>query len=157
MAYTDQLTGVKNTHAYVEAEKKVDERITAGELKDFGLIVFDLNELKITNDTRGHEAGDQLIQDACRLICRKFKHSPVYRIGGDEFVVMLEGDDFEHRKSLLAEFDTQMEENQKRGAVVVASGLAIYRPGQDNSYRRIFERADQRMYDRKGTLKAMEA
>ena len=154
MAYTDQLTGVKNTHAYVEAEKKVDERITAGELKDFGLIVFDLNELKITNDTRGHEAGDQLIQDACRLICRKFKHSPVYRIGGDEFVVMLEGDDFEHRKSLLAEFDTQIEENQKRGAVVVASGLAIYRPGQDNSYRRIFERADQRMYDRKGTLKA---
>lgn len=89
------------------------------------------------------------------MICRKFKHSPVYRIGGDEFVVMLEGDDFEHRKSLLAEFDTQMEENQKRGAVVVASGLAIYRPGQDNSYRRIFERADQRMYDRKGTLKAV--
>ena len=71
-----------------------------------------------------------------------------------KFCKMLEGDDFEHRKSLLAEFDTQIEENQKRGAVVVASGLGIYRPGQDNSYRRIFERADQRMYDRKGTLKA---
>lgn len=156
MAYTDQLTGVKNTHAYVEAEKKVDERISAGELKDFGVIFFDLNGLKITNDTKGHEAGDVLLQDACRLICRKFKHSPVYRIGGDEFVAMLEGEDYENRKTLLAEFDTQMEENQERGGVVIATGLAVYRPGKDNSYRRIFERADHRMYDRKGTLKSME-
>ena len=157
MAYTDQLTGVKNTHAYVEAEKKVDDRISAGELKEFGVIFFDLNGLKMTNDTKGHEAGDQLIQDACRLICRKFKHSPIYRIGGDEFVAMLEGEDYQQRKSLLAEFDTQMEENQKQGGVVVATGLSVYRPGKDHSYRRIFERADQRMYDRKGTLKAMEA
>ena len=157
MAYTDQLTGVKNTHAYVEAEKKVDDRISADELKEFGVIFFDLNGLKMTNDTKGHEAGDQLIQDACRLICRKFKHSPIYRIGGDEFVAMLEGEDYQQRKSLLAEFDTQMEENQKRGGVVVATGLSVYRPGKDHSYRRIFERADQRMYDRKGTLKAMEA
>lgn len=71
-------------------------------------------------------------------------------------MALLEGEDFAQRKILLAEFDTQMEENQKRGGVVVATGLSVYRPGKDHSFRRIFERADQRMYDRKGSLKAME-
>ena len=84
------------------------------------------------------------------------KNTQVYRIGGDEFVAVKAGEDHENRKILLAEFDTQMEENQKRGGVVIATGLAVYRPGHDHSYRRIFERADQRMYDRKGTLKSME-
>lgn len=155
MAYTDSLTGVKNTHAYIEKEKKIDDGIAAGELKEFGVIVFDLNGLKLVNDTRGHEAGDRLIQDACRMICRKFKHSPVFRIGGDEFVALLEGEDYENRKRLLAEFEDQAEENIRSGGVVIASGLAVFRPGHDNSYRRVFERADRRMYDRKGALKAM--
>ncbi len=156
MAYTDSLTGAKNTHAYIEKEKKIDDGIAAGELKEFGVIVFDLNGLKYINDTRGHEVGDRLIQDACRMICRKFKHSPVFRIGGDEFVALLEGEDYENRKRLLAEFEDQAEENIRSGGVVVASGLAVFRPGHDNSYRRVFERADGRMYDRKGALKAME-
>lgn len=85
----------------------------------------------------------------------QFKHSPVFRIGGDEFVAFLEGNDYRNRKELMAEFETQIEENLHSGGVVVASGLAVFRPGYDNSYRRVFERADQRMYDRKGSLKAM--
>ena len=59
-------------------------------------------------------------------------------------------------KPVFASFETQIEENLHAGKVVVASGLAVFRPGRDNSYRRVFERADQRMYDRKGVLKAME-
>ena len=90
------------------------------------------------------------------MICRQFTHSPVFRIGGDEFVVFLEGEDYKNRRQLLDEFDAQIDENHRNGDVIVASGLAIYRPGYDNSYRRIFERADQRMYDRKGDLKAMD-
>ena len=156
MAYTDSLTGVKNKHAYVEMEKQVDQRIADGDIKEFGVIVFDLNGLKNVNDTKGHEAGDEYIRDACLLICRQFKHSPVFRIGGDEFVAYLEGDDYKNRKILLAAFETQIEENQHAGKAVIASGLAVFRPGRDNSYRRVFERADQRMYDRKGVLKAME-
>lgn len=156
LAYTDSLTGVKSTHAYVESEEMIDQRIAKGELKDFGVIVFDVNNLKKVNDTQGHEAGDRLIRDACHMICRQFKHSPVYRIGGDEFVVMLEGQDYQNRKALLDEFERDVENNLKEGAVVVSSGLAIFRRGQDNSYRRLFERADHRMYDRKGALKAME-
>ena len=157
LAYTDSLTGVKSSHAYVETEKKVDQRIADGDIREFGIVVFDLNRLKEVNDTKGHDAGDRYIQSACRTICEHFKHSPVFRIGGDEFVAFLEGEDFRNRKILLATFETQMDENVRLGEPVVASGMAIFRHGHDNSYRRVFERADQRMYDRKGALKAMEA
>ena len=155
MAYTDSLTGVKNTHAYVEKEKQVDNRIAEREINEFGVIVFDLNDLKKINDTKGHEAGDDYIREACHIICVTFKHSPVFRIGGDEFVAFLEGDDYSNRKELLSAFETQIEKNLQHGDVVIASGLAVFRPGYDNSYRRVFERADRRMYDRKGSLKAM--
>ena len=156
LAYTDQLTGVKNTHAYIEAERDAEQRIASGELKEFGLIVFDLNDLKRTNDTKGHEAGDELIREASRTICDHFKHSPVFRIGGDEFVAILEGEDFENRKELLDDFNRRIEENLREGRVIVASGLSEFRPGDDNGFRRVFERADRRMYGRKSVLKAMK-
>lgn len=156
LAYIDSLTGVKNYNAYVEAEQNVNERILSGELRDFGVLVFDVNGLKHMNDTYGHDAGDRLLQDACLLICTRFKHSPVFRIGGDEFVALLEGVDYQDRLSLLAKFETQIELNLRKGSAVVASGLATFRPGEDNSYRQIFERADSRMYDKKSMLKAKE-
>ena len=146
---------MKSTHAYVETEKALDARIASGQIREFGVVVFDMNGLKLVNDTRGHEAGDQYIRDACRMICRQFLHSPVYRIGGDEFVAILEGEDYQNRKNLITSFENQVEENLKSGLAVVASGLAVFRREQDHSYRRVFERADQRMYDRKGYLKAM--
>ena len=155
LAYRDSLTGVKNTHAYSEAEKTVDERIANGELKEFGVIVFDVNDLKQINDTRGHEAGDELLRQACRLICRQFKHSPVYRVGGDEFVVMLEGEDYLNRDALMEDFEKITEENLHSESVVIAGGLAVLRPGEDHSYRSVFERADERMYNRKNELKSM--
>ncbi len=155
LAYTDSLTSVKNTHAYVETEKELDERIADGRIREFGVVVFDINGLKQVNDTKGHDAGDRYIKESCRMICRQFTHSPVYRIGGDEFVAILEGEDYQNRKNLIASFENQVEENLKSGLAVVASGLAVFRREQDHSYRRVFERADQRMYDRKGYLKAM--
>ena len=156
LAYTDQLTGVKNTHAYDETERNAAQRIASGELKEFGLIVFDMNDLKRTNDTKGHEAGDDLIREASHMICSYFKHSPVFRIGGDEFVAYLEGEDFENRKELLDAFNRRVEENLREGKVIVASGLSEFRPGDDNGFRRVFERADRRMYGRKSVLKAMK-
>ena len=156
LAYRDSLTGVKSYNAYVETEQEVNELIASNELQEFGVVVFDVNGLKHMNDTYGHEAGDRLLQDACRLICARFMHSPVFRIGGDEFVALLEGEDYQNRTSLLAEIETQADINLCNGSTVVASGLATFRPGEDYSYRQVFERADARMYDRKGLLKAKE-
>ncbi|MBQ6553070.1 MAG: diguanylate cyclase [Clostridia bacterium] len=152
-AYTDSLTGVKNPHAYAEEKAEIDRRIDAGELNEFAVVIFDLNGLKTVNDTEGHDAGDRYIESACRLICDQFKRSPVYRIGGDEFVAFLTGEDYRHREELLADFDKKVEANQEQGLVVVSSGMSDYIPGSDNDYNTIFERADRIMYERKRKLK----
>ena len=60
------------------------------------------------------------------------------------------------RTELLEDFEHMVELNLHAGKIVIASGLATFRPGEDNSYRKVFERADRRMYDRKGALKAMK-
>ncbi len=157
LAYTDSLTGVKSSHAYIEAVKHLDEKIDHGELRDFAVVVFDVNGLKHVNDTQGHEAGDRHIRSASKLICSRFKNCPVFRIGGDEFVSFLEGDSFASRQSLMTEFEAAVENNLHSGAVTIASGLAEFQPGQDSSYRKLFEKADSKMYQRKGSLKAMAA
>ena len=155
MAYTDSLTGVKNKHAYIEAEAALDERIAKEAIEELGIVVFDLNGLKLVNDTKGHEEGDEFIKTACRMICKTFTHSPVFRIGGDEFVAILEGEDFKNRSKLLSTFDFHIEENRKHGRVVIASGLDELRPGIDEKVAQVFERADQKMYEYKKHLKNM--
>ena len=155
LAYTDPLTGVKNKHAYLEAEQLVNKHIEDGSISEFGVVVFDLNGLKIINDTKGHEAGDKYIKSACSLICSQFKHSPVYRIGGDEFVAFLEGEDYIRREVLLLDFNRKIEENQKLGRVVVSCGFDTYNPELLDTFITVFERADRKMYDRKRKLKAL--
>lgn len=157
LAYSDALTGVKNTRAYSEGIEILDRRLVNGKLTEFAVAVFDLNDLKTINDTMGHEIGDISITDSCKLICHTFQHSPVYRIGGDEFVAILEGSDYADRVDLLAAFDKQVEENLRTGKVVVASGMAEYDPLHDKSYHSVFERADMKMYLRKQALKKMES
>lgn len=155
MAYRDALTGVKNKNAYVEAVMSIDNRVQTGELQQFGVVVFDVNGLKRVNDTLGHDAGDEYIRSACRMICVMFKHSPVFRIGGDEFVVILEGDDYENRTYLHTTFDQDVEENQRRGLVVVSCGMDIYDSQEDSEFNDVFKRADKNMYKRKEFLKKM--
>ena len=155
VAYTDALTHVRNKHAYVEVEAELDKKISDKELKDFGIIVFDLNGLKYVNDTYGHETGDQYLKDACKLICEQFKHSAVFRIGGDEFVALIEGSDYQNIDSLLNDFNKQIEENIAKKSVIISTGFDKYNPDTDNSFNSIFIRADKKMYERKHQLKEM--
>ncbi len=154
MAYTDPLTGIKNKSAYIEDIGIIETRVKDKKLSDFGIIVFDLNGLKIINDTKGHEAGDEYIRNASRLICKTFEHSPIYRIGGDEFVAFLEGEDFTNHEELIKGFNKLIEKNQESGDVVISCGFANFNPKNDDSIMRTFERADQKMYNRKRILKA---
>lgn len=156
MANTDSLTGVKSSRAYKEAISKIDESISKGELQEFGVIVFDVNNLKKTNDKYGHKMGDLLLKVAANTIISYFTEENLYRIGGDEFVVLLTGEQYENRKMLLANFETEIERNVKDEGVIIASGIAIYSPSKDMCFRTIFERADLRMYDCKSVLKSME-
>ena len=68
MAYTDPLTGVKSKHAYLAAEKDINERISDGSLREFAVIVCDLNGLKAINDNQGHLAGDNLLKQSEEIL-----------------------------------------------------------------------------------------
>ncbi len=153
IARRDELTHTKNKTAYHEMEDELQRQIEEG-CDPFGIVVCDINGLKMINDTEGHKAGDDYIKASCMLICRIYHHSPVFRIGGDEFVVVLRGQDFENRASLLSTLRKQVEENIRIGeGPVVASGLAEYRPVADHSVEDVFNRADSQMYDDKTRLK----
>jgi len=154
LVYTDALTGVKSKQAYVEAENELNDRIQSGMKKEFGICIFDVNELKHVNDTYGHDMGDLYIKNACRLICRYFQHSPVFRIGGDEFAGLLEGEDYWNRDRFFTAFEHCIDENTKKGMVKVASGIAVYNPRTDKSCHMVFARADRSMYERKKRMKA---
>lgn len=155
MAYTDPLTGVKSKTAYQEDIIGIEKRIEDGILKDFAVAVFDVNGLKLVNDTKGHDEGDKLIKEACQVICQTFKHSPIYRIGGDEFVAFIMGEDFKQKSELVKNFDSQMEKNMAENKAVVSCGLTEYETGADKSYLTIFSRADMKMYERKKQLKGL--
>ena len=127
----------------------LDRDIREGTAGPFAVAVCDVNDLKKTNDTFGHKAGDQLLKDACAIICNTFKHSPVFRIGGDEFAAILRGRDYEDRSGLLARFQERNKRALERGGIVVACGIADFRPEEDEAMAAVFERADAEMYKNK--------
>ncbi len=153
LAYTDPLTGVKNKNAYMEDASGIERRIKENHLCDFGVAVFDVNGLKTINDTKGHCAGDKYIKAAGKLICHEFKHSPVYRIGGDEFAAFIMGSDFKNHEKLFEDFAQKMKSNLEDEKVVVSFGFSEFAKEKDKTYLNIFERADKKMYDCKTRLK----
>lgn len=95
MIMVDSLTGVKNKHAYLDAETELDEKIEEGKASDFAVVIMDLNGLKDINDTHGHKTGDNFLKAGCRAITDIFGKKSVYRVGGDEFVFIAKGKDLE--------------------------------------------------------------
>nr|MCR5323565.1 GGDEF domain-containing protein [Lachnospiraceae bacterium] len=147
----DPLTGVRNRRAYLDEEAKLDQMIVEKEDPRFAVIILDINDLKKINDTEGHQAGDQYIKDSCKIICSTFSHSPVFRVGGDEFVVLAQGEDYENIDALVENLQDRNAEASKTGGIVIACGMAKY---ENNSYvAEVFERADTKMYENKSVLK----
>ena len=101
MITTDGLTGVKNKGAYLNAEAELNEQIRDGADPEFAVVVADLNGLKEINDQHGHQTGDNFLKAGCRAICDIFDHSPVFRVGGDEFAIIARGRDYEHIDELM--------------------------------------------------------
>ena len=150
-AMIDALTGVKSKYAYMEAEAQLDHQIETQSQPPFAVVVLDVNDLKKVNDTSGHQAGDQYLRDACRMICQTFKHSPVFRVGGDEFAVIAQGHDYEHIDQLIRGIEELNRESTRAGGVAVACGMARFT--DDTSVASVFRRADMDMYANKQRLK----
>lgn len=156
LARRDELTGVKNKTAYKELEEIIQEKIDNHlSCLKFALVVCDTNNLKQINDTKGHAAGDEYIQASAHLLCDIFAHSPVFRVGGDEFVVFLQGSDYDSRHFLLDTLRNHVFENKKSGqGVIIASGISSYNAQRDSLVSQIFKRADKDMYEVKKFLKS---
>ena len=158
MTETDALTHVKNRTAFETKQGNLQTKMQLTVKPTFALALFDINNLKQINDNLGHEAGDDYIINSCRLICKTFKKSAVYRIGGDEFMVVLENDDFENRDSLLQSMKDEMAKLATGDLPVyekisIASGMSVYDPENDFNISDVFSRADAAMYENKAAMK----
>jgi len=161
LAHKDALTGIRNKTAYDSEIKKMEYELSIGELCAFGIAMIDLNFLKKINDTYGHEKGNYAIKKLCHLICTIFDHSPVFRIGGDEFVVILKGEDYDNATDLELFLQTKLYEIAKDTTlepwekVSAAVGIAFYDKKIDSHIANVFKRADQKMYECKKQMKAV--
>lgn len=157
LAYIDAMTGVRNKTAYQEIEKRINEEIKEDSAR-FAIVVFDVNNLKKVNDKYGHMAGDELIGSVCRYICSVFKKSLVYRVGGDEFVTILEADDFDNRDVLLADFMDGLRKVELKGYPEVklssACGMEVFDKTIHKEFSDVFKIADERMYNNKQEMKS---
>ncbi len=138
VSYHDQLTGLKNRHALMEsAEKDKDD-------KSLAIIMFDVNGLKIMNDSYGHKAGDDLLCRAAASLTEVFGEENVYRMGGDEYLVF----DKKINKEQMNEKVEELREILKRNDVSMSVG-ALYLEDTDLPIDELMKMSDALMYKEK--------
>ncbi|MBR5340335.1 MAG: transporter substrate-binding domain-containing protein [Erysipelotrichaceae bacterium] len=152
--YVDSLTSVKNKGAYGNYIASLQAKLDNREPLEYAVAAFDCDNLKAINDQYGHDKGDIYLKSASKLICRIFAHSPVFRIGGDEFAVIMENEDYENREQLVDEFLKAKEEicetrENPWEQVRTSVGLAVFDPDNDRSVMDTVRRADKYMYENK--------
>ncbi len=154
MANRDVLTHVGNRNAYEQYAENLQLKMTEGRV-EFGILTADVNRMKQFNEEHGHERGDVYLQASCRVICEVFRHSPVFRIGGDEFAVMLLGADFPNRQALADEAQAVClraasdEKSPPWEQPGLTFGMAVYDPLKDRTVGDVLERAERRMREAK--------
>lgn len=151
LAYTDSLTGVNNNTAYRRDVAKLRGNISDGSAC-FAVAVIDVNGLKQINDSYGHEYGNILISDTAATAANVFGKENVYRIGGDEFAVLMKNATAEKCRELAEQFREELRTGG--GAVLAAAAIGVsgFRP-TDGSYEEVFRRADEEMYRVKSEMK----
>ena len=160
LAYRDSLTGLRNTNSYWAWITDFDKEIETEEIV-FGIMVLDINYLKETNDRYGHDIGNKLIVSAAHIISTIFKRSPVFRIGGDEFLVILQNRDLDELDTLVKKFDEEclneiVETENENIPVSIAKGFARYDSQKDSNFIDVFNRADDAMYENKREIKGLK-
>ncbi|MBQ7614054.1 MAG: diguanylate cyclase [Butyrivibrio sp.] len=160
--FIDALTHVKNKGAFDKSSNELQEKIDEGADKlKFAIGVFDCDNLKEINDRYGHDKGDIYINIASYTISDVFKRSPVFRIGGDEFAVILKKDDLHNMEALIELFDeTSKQINESADKpwehIYVSKGFAVFDPALDSTVVSVLQRADKLMYDNKRERKAAD-
>lgn len=159
LAYMDGLTGIGNRTAFQEKMEELEKR--KQEEGSIGIVIFDVNNLKWVNDMLGHSEGDQMIKKGAETISRAFtqENGYCYRIGGDEFVVFILGEQIAERceqaiKRLQEELDAYNSEQKRSYDLSIASGYAVYdKSCAEKTLAELFEIADAGMYENKKKMK----
>ncbi len=151
-AHHDGLTGVFNKNAFQDLEDYINEKIKE-DYYPFAVAVFDVNKLKITNDVLGHKVGDELLRVIAGFLAKAFASADVFRIGGDEFVVVMRDASFDDYEKMYNKAVNNMSKVKIKDypqlEVSSAYGIASYEPTKDKSFSDVFQRADKSMYENK--------
>lgn len=148
-AYQDPLTGCKNRRAFDQKMQTYRKAEDTGVMGGLAMAMFDSNNLKIVNDTYGHARGDRLIIDTADALGRYLGgFGIVYRIGGDEFVVVCDNTDRRALGVALEAFDREVNTKDEAG-IDVSWGIAYYKSALDNDPDSVLMRAEHRMYEYK--------
>ena len=155
----DALTSVRNKGAFDDYIRNLQGRLDGGTSIEFAIGMCDCDNLKRINDSHGHDKGDIYLKKASMLICKVFQHSPVFRVGGDEFAVVLMNEDFRNRVDLMNQFEDRQKESwdsaeNKWQEIRVAFGVAVYDSIKDQNVSDTVRRADKIMYENKRQSKA---
>ena len=150
LAYTDPMTGVGSRVGYIELVDRLSEKIKEGGAC-FAIALFDANGLKEANDNFGHEIGDAMLIDTANVLMTVFPKDRIFRIGGDEFIVVLENETLEEMQKKAETFGKMLEEYNSGlpdSALKLSSagGAAAYDPALDVDFKSVFKRADEEMY-----------
>jgi diguanylate cyclase (GGDEF)-like protein len=158
--FVDSLTHVKNKGALTNTLEQIQKEIDIDpDSVEFAIGTFDCDNLKLINDRYGHDKGDIFLKTACFVISDVFKHSPVFRMGGDEFSVILRKEDLSNMQVLLEQFDDKVktineEANKPWEQVWISKGFAVYDKTRDKTTIDVMKRADDLMYENKRMRKA---
>ncbi len=134
LSYYDQLTGALNRNAIARFSKNFD-------VESLGVIFCDITGLKRINDSLGHEAGDKLICDCYEMIRSTLETEMIYRMGGDEFIVLYPGCDKEEFHKKFLKLQDAVEQSQNH----IAIGQA-WSDAKPISVEKLISQADQQMY-----------
>ena len=151
----DDLTGIRNILGYAAEVKRLDAEMKEGNL-ELGIALVDLNGLKKINDECGTDKGDEAIKTLCFIVCHVFEHSPVFRLNGDQFVVILKNIDLQNIDLLLEAFEEKMAKISEDDSlkpwekVSAAIGVAFYDPDEDSTVENVLKRAELAMFANKG-------
>lgn len=152
LAYKDFLTGGLNRTSYEkELEKKIENK------QIFRLNLLDLNHLKYINDNYGHNVGDEAIKLIYHALDSAFKDLGIsYRIGGDEFAVIIDDTNPELNHKAIEQFNQNLSEINKHfiHPLKVAMGSDIYTYEQWEQFSKFYHHVDQKMYENKTKIKS---
>ena len=155
IAKVDPLTGINNVTAYIEKLNGLKDSLP----KNFAIVALDINNLKGMNDSFGHDAGNKYIQNCCEVFVGVFDKDCVYRVGGDEFAVIIEDEQLFGIKALMSKLRRAAAKAEKysdvnSGYASFSYGLAIYDPDKHKTVEDVIKLADEKMYEYKRTVKS---